>query len=57
MFGFQEIWITLTALIGLIFWAFILWLAWLLVTSIRGMHSELTRIRELLAQIAARPRE
>ena len=51
---FPVIWFAFSAVVGVVFWAFLLWLAWLLVSSIKGMHTELTRIRELLNDVAAR---
>ncbi|MDX1675999.1 MAG: hypothetical protein R3314_14490 [Longimicrobiales bacterium] len=47
---FPSIWFAFSAIIGVLFWAFLLWLAWLLVSSVRGMHTELRKIRELLAR-------
>ncbi|HUE95700.1 MAG TPA: hypothetical protein VMN39_03525 [Longimicrobiaceae bacterium] len=47
-------WFAFSAIIGVTFWAFLFWLAWVLVSSIRGTHTELTRIRELLTEISAR---
>ena len=47
---FPNIWFAFSAIIGVVVWAFLLWLAWLLVTSIRGMHTELRKIRELLVR-------
>ena len=48
---FPNVWFALSAVLGVVFWIFIIWLAWLLVSSIRGIHTELTRIRELLNQL------
>jgi hypothetical protein len=47
---FPNVWFALSAVLGVVFWVFIIWLAWLLVSSIKGIHTELTRIRELLNQ-------
>ncbi len=51
---FPNILFSLSAVLGVVFWAFIIWLAWMLVSSIKGMHMELTRIRELLNQLVGR---
>ncbi len=53
MGGFQSVWFALTLVVGLLFWGFLLWMAWLLVSSVKGMHAELLRIRELL-EVSAR---
>lgn len=50
MYGFESLWFVLTMLIAIAFWGFLLWLAWLLVSSIKGVHTELIRIREILTQ-------
>lgn len=39
------------ALISVLVWGFALWLAWTVVSSIRGIHVELTRIREHLTGV------
>lgn len=49
------LWFAFSAVLGILFWAFLLWLAWLLVSSIRGIHVELTKIREILGE--SRPGE
>lgn len=48
------LWFGLSAALGILFWGFLLWLAWLLVTSVKGVHTELTQIRKLL-QSQSRP--
>jgi hypothetical protein len=53
MFGFYV-------LLGIAFWGFVFWLAYQLVTAIRGIHVEMERIRRLLESSAtgrARTRE
>ena len=47
----------LMTLLAIVFWGFLLWLAWLLVSSVRGMPTELVRIRELLADGSVRARD
>jgi hypothetical protein len=42
------LWFGLSAVFGLLFWVFLLWLAWVLATSVKGMREELERIRKLL---------
>lgn len=39
-------------LLGLVFYGILLWFAWILVSSVRGMHTELTRIREELGRMS-----
>lgn len=45
---FPNIWFGLSAVLGIVFWVFIFWLAWMLVSSVRGIHTELRHIREVL---------
>lgn len=45
---FPWVWMPIWGLIALAFWGFLLWLAWTLVNSVRGIHEELGRIREIL---------
>jgi hypothetical protein len=47
-FGFVEILAVLMGLAGLGFWALLLWLAWTLVMSVRGIHTEITRLADQL---------
>lgn len=54
---FEGLVFVLMTLLAIVFWGFLLWLAWLLVSSVRGMHTELVRIRELLADGSVRARE
>ena len=54
---FEGLVFVLMTLLAIVFWGFLLWLAWLLVTSVKGMHTELVRIRELLAEGAVEGRE
>lgn len=51
---FPSVWFAFSALVGIAVWVIALWLAWLVVSSVRGMHTELTRIRELLAEMQLR---
>ena len=39
-------------LLGLVFYGLLLWFAWILVSSVKGIHTELTRIREELARMS-----
>ncbi len=47
-FGFSEIFVVLMGLVGVGFWALLLWLAWTLVMSVRGIHSEIARLADHL---------
>jgi hypothetical protein len=38
------------AVIGALVWIIIVWLAWVLVKSVRGIHDELERIRHLVEE-------
>lgn len=51
---FPSVWFGLSAVLGIVFWAFIIWLAWMLVSSIKGIHTELIRIRDLLNEFVGR---
>lgn len=42
------LWMPVWGVIALAFWGFLLWLAWTLVTAVRGIHEELGRIRVIL---------
>ena len=37
---------------GLVFYGVVIWFAWILVSSIKGIHTELTRIREELGRMS-----
>ena len=50
MGGFESAWFGISMIVGVLIWGVIIWLAWMVVSSIRGMHTELIRIRELLAE-------
>ncbi len=54
MEAFQFLWFAFVGLIGVAVWGFLIWLAWLLVSSIKGMHTELIKIREVLGEMSAR---
>lgn len=42
------LWFGFSAVVGIFFWAFLLWMAWMLVTSIKGIREELGAIRRVL---------
>lgn len=48
MRGIPWIWAPLWGLLAIVFWAFLLWLAWSVVSAVRGMHEEITAIRRIL---------
>ena len=33
-----HVWFGLSAVVGIVFWALIIWLAWMLVSSIKGIQ-------------------
>jgi hypothetical protein len=47
-FGFSEVFVVLMGLAGLGFWVLLLWLAWTLVMSVRGIHHEIARLADQL---------
>lgn len=47
-FGFTEGLMVMMGLAGLGFWALLFWLAWTLVMSVRGIHSEIARVADHL---------
>lgn len=51
---FPGLWFAFVSLVGVLVWGFLIWLAWLLVSSIKGMHTELMRIRQVLGEMSAR---
>lgn len=48
MRGIPWMWAPLWGFVAIAFWAFLLWLAWSVVTAVRGMHVELVAIRRIL---------
>lgn len=52
-FEFPGLVFVLSFLVGIVFWGFLLWMAWVLVRSVQGIHAELRRIREHLATTPA----
>jgi hypothetical protein len=47
---FSSLMFAVLPFLGLLLWGFLLWMAWLLVRSVRGMHDEMVRIREILGE-------
>jgi hypothetical protein len=42
------LWFGFTAVVGVAFWIFVGWLAWVLVQSVKGIREELAAIRRIL---------
>ena len=49
MNGFPWIWMPIWGVVAIAFWGFLLWLAWTLVSAVRGIHEELQWIRSILS--------
>lgn len=50
---FPWVW-ALAALVNIVMLAFAVWVVWVLVTSIRGVHEELIRIRRVMKDSGGR---